>query len=80
MENLSVLTNFPEAIASYYKTLDPGGLPESYSLCSGGTFYFFSNNRGRTIRFTENDLMPDDITSATITAWLNKIHQYYPTF
>jgi hypothetical protein len=81
MENLSVLTDFPEPVfAAYYHKLETAGLPANYSLCSGGTYYFLSNDRGRTIRFTESNLQPVQVTSPTVEGWLRKIHTIYPNF
>lgn len=78
MENISVLTDFPQD-EPYYKKIssDASG---HYSIYTGGNYVFVCNEKNRAIRFTGKDLHLATITQSQIEQWLERLRSLYPHF
>lgn len=80
MENISVLTDFPDGEPQqYYKKIssDTSG---HYTIYTGGNYVFVCNEKNRTIRFTGKDLHLSTVTQLQVEQWLERLQRLYPGF
>ncbi|PVD52221.1 hypothetical protein DC498_10890 [Terrimonas sp.] len=80
MENISVLTDFPESeFQQYYKKIAENILGD-YTIYSGGNYIYISNNKNRTIRFTSQNFDLKNFQAEQLLYWLEVIRKKYPSF
>ncbi|MFT3749110.1 MAG: hypothetical protein QM768_12365 [Agriterribacter sp.] len=80
MENISILTDFPDSEPlKYYKKVAEN-VSGAYTIYTGGNFVYISNTKNRTVRFTPAGFTSTEISPAQIALWLQRIQQQYPQF
>jgi len=79
MENVSFLTEFPNAEeARFYKKLE-GAVPLGYELFSGGNFFCIKNEAGKTARFACKSLRAP-ASDQQISQWIENLRSVYRRF
>lgn len=80
MENMSVLTDFPDSEAQQYYKKIAEDVSGKYTIYTGGNFIYISNANNRTVRFTPPNFKSIEISTGQIALWLERIQQKYPQF
>lgn len=80
MDQICFLNDFPAVEEErFYKEIatDASG---NYTVYAGGTYVFFKNTKGLSIRFTTPDIKSNAAGADQIEAWLKRIRQMNPGF
>ena len=80
MENMSVLTGFPESEPQQYYRKVAENISGEYTIYTGGNFIYISNAKNRTVRFTTPQLRSPVISDDQVAQWLQRIQQKFPHF
>lgn len=78
MDNISILTGFPDSESLQYYRKVAENISGEYTIYTGGNFIYISNAKNRTVRFTtpRSPVISDD----QVTQWLERIQQKFPHF